>query len=87
MPDDAKPPRPQRRRIASPRTSEVARDPVKGEAGRGYGGLSRKDYAERGPGRVFDRGEDYGRGDTATPGSAGEDSDDAGKQPRRPPEK
>ena len=59
------------------------RDPVRGEAGRGYGGLSRRGFAKRGPGRVFDRGEDYGRGDTSPPARAGDGSDDLGKQPRR----
>jgi|GEM_PF-3795681 len=60
---------------------DVPRDPVRGEAGRGYGGLSRRGYADRGPGRVFDRGEDYGRGDTSPPTRAGDGSHDPANSP------
>jgi hypothetical protein len=54
-----------------------------GYSGRGYGGLSNRDYDERGPGRVFDRGEDYGRADTHARGRAGDRSRDPGAADRR----
>lgn len=40
-----------------------AREREEGQDGRGYGGLNEWSYRDRGPGRVFDRGEDYGRAD------------------------
>lgn len=51
-----------------------------GNSGRGYGGLSNEGFEDRGTGRVFDRGEDYGRSDIETPGRAGQDSRDPGRQ-------
>ena len=40
-----------------------AREVDEGQDGRGYGGLNEWSYRDRGEGRVFDRGEDYGRGE------------------------
>jgi hypothetical protein len=54
-----------------------------GASGRGYGGLSNRTYDERGTGRVFDRGEDYGRADTQARGRAGDRSRDPGAADRR----
>jgi len=56
-----------------------------GNSGRGYGGLSNHGFEDRGPGRVFDRGEDYGRADTDARGRAGHGSGDPGRHvPRKP---
>jgi hypothetical protein len=41
-----------------------AREVEDGQDGRGYGGLSEWSYRDRGEGRMFDRGEDYGRADS-----------------------
>jgi hypothetical protein len=50
-----------------------------GRDGRGYGGLNDWSYRDRGQGRVFDRGEDYGRADPR--GDVGR----AGEEPRGRP--
>jgi hypothetical protein len=54
-----------------------------GNSGQGYGGLSNRGFEDRGPGRVFDRGEDYGRADTQARGRVGQGASDAGAHDRR----
>jgi len=56
-----------------------AREREEGRDGRGYGGLNEWSYRDRGQGRMFDRGEDYGR---AAPR---DDAARAGEPPRGQP--